>query len=332
MRIRGIGLLVIAMALSGTMLAPPSQAAQRTPTLRIGIAYDTGGPGDHSFNDAVANGISMAKKRFHFQVIATVTIGTEADRLLRLKNLVALGANSIIAVGSGYASVVQAVAQIYPSSQFAIINDATVSMLNVASLVFAEDQGGYLAGIAAAYTTKKGRIGLLGSPAQSDKYELGFMAGARSVKKNLAFDITYVKDSFGSAAAAMIARGVDVIFLTTAGSDSDVINAIAAANRSGAGAGLIVVEPDQYVTLPSGTKKYIVASVMKRVDKVVVDFISQNSAGQTVIDILDPKLGIYGRQYGIQNGGIEISLWSPQLAKYRKSIYMAALRVGKLAK
>ena len=332
MKMEKVALSIIAMALSVTVLASPSQATQLTPALRIGIAYDTGGPGDHSFNDAVANGISMAKKRFQFQVIATVTIGTEADRLLRLKNLVALGANSIIAVGSGYASAVQAVAQIYPNSQFAIINDATVSMLNVASLVFAEDQGGYLAGIAAAYATKKGRIGVLGNSAQSNKYKLGFIAGARSVKKNLTFDNTYVKDSFGSAAAAMIAGGVDVIFLTTAGSDSEVINAIATANKSGAGAGLIVVEPDQYVTLPSGTKKYIVASVMKRVDKVVVDFISQNSAGQTVIDILDPKLGIYGRQYGIKNGGIEISLWSPELVKYRKPIYMAALRAGNLSK
>ncbi|MBI3429029.1 MAG: BMP family ABC transporter substrate-binding protein [Actinobacteria bacterium] len=332
MKIWKIVLSMVVIALSATMLTQPSQAAQRTPALRIGIAYDTGGPGDHSFNDAVASGISLAKKRFNIKVIATVTIGTETDRISRLKSLIATGANPIMAVGSGYAASVQVVAQMYPNNQFAIINDATISMLNVASLVFAEDQGGYLAGIAAAFATKKGRIGLLGSSPQSKKYELGFIAGAKSVKKNLSFDIAYVKDSAGSAAAAMITRGVDIIFFTMAGSDSEVINALVKANKSGAGVGLIVIEPDQYVTLASETKKYIVASVVKRVDKVVVDFISESSAGRTVIDVLDPKEGIYGRQYGIQNGGIEISLWSPELAKYRKPIYIAALRAGKLSK
>ena len=321
-------LLLLAIVLGATILPPTAQAAPLAPPLRIGIAYDTGGPGDHSFNDAVAKGISLAKKRFNFQVLATVTIGTEVDRILRLKNLVAMGANSIIAIGGGYASAVRSVAQLFPNSQFAIINDATVSRLNVTSLVFAEDQAGYLAGLAAAYATKKGKVGLLGGSSQSNKYELGFIAGARAVKKNLTFNISYVNDSAGSAAASLISGGVDIIFLTLPGSDSDVINAIAHANKSGAGVGLIVIEPDQYVTLALGTKKYIVASVLKRVDKVVVDFISESSAGRSVIDVLDSKVGIYGRQYGIRNGGIEISLWSPGLAKYRKPIYTAALKAG----
>lgn len=325
-------LLILAIVLGATILPAPAEAAPLALPLRIGIAYDTGGPGDHSFNDAVAKGISSAKKHFNFQVLATVTVGTEADRILRLKNLVAMGANSIIAIGGGYASAVRIVAQLFPNNQFAIINDASVSMLNVASLVFAEEQAGYLAGLAAAYATKKGRVGLLGSSSQSKKYELGFIAGARAVKKNLTFNISYVSDSAGSAAASLISGGVDIIFLTLPGSDSDVINAIARANKSGAGAGLIVIEPDQYVTLAIGMKKYIVASVMKRVDKVVVDFISESSAGRSVIDILDSKEGIYGRQYGIRNGGIEISLWSPALAKYRKPIYIAALKAGGASK
>lgn len=325
-------LLLLAIVLSATLLPSPAQAAPLAPPLRIGIAYDTGGPGDHSYNDAVANGISAAKKRIKFQVLATVTVGTEADRILRLKNLVAMGATSIIAVGSGYVSALRSVAQLFPNNQFAIINDATVNMLNVASLVFAEDQAGYLAGIAAAYATKKGRVGFLGSSTQSNKYELGFIAGARAVKKDLIFKISYVNGSAGLAAASLISAGVDIIFLTLPGSDSDVINAIARANKSGAGAGLIVIEPDQYVTLALGTKRYIVASVMKRVDKVVVDFISESSAGRSVIDILDSKEGIYGRRYGIRNGGIEISLWSPALAKYRKPIYIAALNAGRTSK
>ena len=329
MKYRVFALSLVVLVLSVTTLEATSQAA---PILRIGIAYEIGGPGDHAFNDAVADGITLAKKRFQVQVAATVTTGSESDRVLRLKNLVAMGVGPIIAVGGGYAAAVKEVAQLYPTHEFVIVNDASIAMLNVASLIFAEDQGGYLAGVAAAYATKTGRIGLIGSSSQSNKYEIGFHAGARATKKGITFDIKYSKDSWGVVAAAMVAGGTDVIFVTTTGSDSDVLDAIVSANRNGANAGLIVVEPDQYVTLASGTKKYILASVMKRVDKAIVDFISESSAGRSVVDVLDPKLGIYGRLYGIQNGGIEISLWSPGLAKYRKSIYLAALKAGKLSK
>jgi basic membrane protein A len=329
MKFRLFALSLIVFALSATTLETTSQAS---PNLKIGIAYEIGGPGDHSFNDAVADGITLAKKRFQVQVVATVTTGSESDRVLRLKNLIAMGVGPVIAVGEGYAAAVRQVGELYPNHEFVMVNDATVALINVASLIFAEDQGGYLAGVAAAYATKTGRIGLLGSSPQSNKYEVGFQAGARATKKGLTFDIKYLKDSWGAAATAMVAGGADVVFLTTTGSDSEVLNAIVSANKNGANAGLIVVEPDQYVTLAYGTKKYILASVMKRVDKAIVDFISESVSGGSVGDVLDPKLGIYGRLYGIQNGGIEISLWSPGLAKYRKSIYLAALKAGKFSK
>ncbi len=329
MKFRVLTLSLIVFALNVTTFETTSQAA---PILRIGVAYDIGGPGDRGFDDAVADGITLAKKRFQIQVTSTVTTGSEVDRVLRLKNLIAAGVGPVIAVGSGYAAAVAEVAQLYPNHQFVMVNDATIGMSNVASLIFAEDEGGYLAGVAAAYATQTGRVGLIGSLSQSKKYEMGFLAGARATKKGLTFDIKYSVDSWGAAAATMVAGGADVIFLTTTGSDSDVLDAIVSANRKGSNVGLIVVEPDQYVTLASWTKKFILASVMKRVDKAIVDFISESLAGRSVVDVLDPKLGIYGRLYGIQNGGIEISLWSPSLAKYRKSIYLAALKAGKLSK
>lgn len=329
MKFRVLALSLTVLALSVTTLAATSQAA---PSLRIGIAYDIGGPGDHAFNDAVAEGITLAKKRFQFQVVATVTTGSESDRVLRLKNLVAMGLEPIIAVGGGYATAVGDVAQLYPNHQFVMVNDASIALPNVASLIFAEEQGGFLAGVAAAYATKTGRIGLLGAPSESKGYEVGFLTGARTVKKGLIFDIKYSKDSGSETAAEMIANGTDIIFLTTTGSDSEVLDAVVRANKNGADAGLFVIEPDQYVTLTSGTKKYILASIMKRVDKAIVNFISESVASRPRVDVIDPKLGIYGRQYGIQNGGIEISLWSPSLAKYRKSIYLTALKAGKFFK
>lgn len=308
------------------VFAPALQAA--TP-LRVGVAYDTGGPGDHSFDDAVAQGLAMAKKRFQIQVTATVTIGSDSDRESRLRSLVAKGSNPIIAVGSGYATAVRNVALDFPSTQFVIVNDASINMLNVTSLVFSENQGGYLAGVTAALATRTGKIGLVGS--KDSSYENGFTAGALDVKKDITVDVRYGVDSSVAVTNSLISAGSDVIFLTVPGSDSAVINAVAKANKSGANVGLILIEPDQYVTVSAGAKRFILASLVKRVDKAIVDVLTESSSGRTVIDVLDANSGIYGRRYGIQNGGIELSLWSPLVSKYQKVINSSAVKASKLS-
>jgi len=305
--------------------APSSQAAA---PVRVGVAYDTGGPGDHSFDDAVAQGLAMAKKRFPIQVAATVTVGSDSDRELRLRSLVAKDSNPIIAVGSAYASAVKTVALAYPSTQFVIINDASISMLNVTSIVFSENQSGYLAGVTAALASKTGKVGLVGT--QASQYESGFTAGARDVKKDITVYARYGADSSSALTSALIGAGADVIFLTTSGSASDVLNTVVNANINGSKVGLILIEPDQYVTLALGVKRYILASLVKRVDRAVVDVIAESASGRTIIDVLNASKGIYGRRYGISNGGIELSLWSPRVSKYRKVINSAAVKASKL--
>jgi len=324
MKLRGFALAVIALAATLSPIAPTAQAAQ---ALNVGVAYDIGGPGDHSFDDAVAKGIATAKTRFTFQVTATVTIGSDSDRELRLRSLVAKGCNPVIAVGSAYAASVKKVAVDFPSTQFVIVNDASINMLNVTSLVFSENQGGYLAGVTAALATKTGKLGLIGGSSTDTAFEKGFSAGAREVKKDISVDARYGD----SMAKSLISSGSDVIFMTRVGAVLDVVNDVVNANKAGSKVGLILIEPDQYVTLPAGAKKFILASLVNRVDRAITDVISEASAGRTVIDVLDASRGIYGRRYTIGNGGIELSLWSPLVAKYRKVINLAAVKAAKLS-
>lgn len=314
------------LLLTLTVVAPPAQAA--TP-LRVGVAYDTGGPGDRAFNDAVVQGLAMAAKRFPIQISATVTIGSDADRELRLRSLVAKDCNPIIAVGAAYATALTSVALSFPSTQFVIVNDASITMLNVTSLVFSENQGGYLAGVTAALATRTGKIGLVGTT--GSMYESGFTAGAHDVKKDVTVNARYGSDAALTLTNGLIRAGTDVIFLTTPGSDSEVLKAVATANKGGTKVGLIFVEPDQYVTLPAGAKRFILASLVKRVDRAIVNVIAESASGRTVIDVLDAKSGIYGRRYGIQDGGLELSLWSPLVSKYRKVINSAAIKASKLS-
>lgn len=328
MKLRGsvaIG-LVTTLMLTLTTFASSAQAA--TP-LRVGVAYDTGGPGDHSFDDAVVQGLTMAGKRFPMQVSATVTIGSDADREMRLRSLVTKDCNPIIAVGAGYATALSNVAVDFPSIQFVIVNDASIRRLNVTSLVFSENQGGYLAGVTAALATRTGKIGLVGTT--GSPYEGGFTAGAHYVKKDIMVNTSLGSDSALVLTKGLISAGADVIFLTMPGSGSDVLKAVASANKGGSNIGLIFVEPDQYVTLSASARRFILASLVKRVDRAIVNVIAESVSGRTVIDVLDANAGIYGRRYGIQGHFIELSLWSPLVAKYRNVINSAAEKATKLS-
>ncbi len=327
MKVRGFALAIIALAATLSPIAPAAQAAQQ---LNVGVVYDAGGPGDHSFDDAVAKGIATAKKQISFQVTATVTIGSDADRELRLRSLVAKACNPVIAVGSAYAPSVKKVALDFPSTQFVIVNDASINMLNVTSLVFSENQGGYLAGVTAALASNAGKIGLIGGSSTDTAYEKGFTAGAVEMKKDIKVDARYGTDSSVSIAKGLIAAGSDVIFMTRVGAVSDVVSAVVSANKAGSKVGLILIEPDQYVSVTAGAKKFILASLVNRVDRAITDVISESSKGRTVIDVLDASAGIYGRRYGIGSGGIELSLWSPLVSKYRKVINIAAIKASKL--
>ena len=106
------------------------------------------------------------------------------------------GYNPIIAIGFLYAGPIKAVALDYPNVQFGIVDDASVDLLNVASLVFAEEQGSYLAGVAAALASKSGKIGYIGGVRIPllQKFEAGFVAGVKATKKSAKVDVKYVTE------------------------------------------------------------------------------------------------------------------------------------------
>ena len=118
MKIRSI---LLAVVLGASLVSAPAHAA---PELSVGVAYDIGGRGDKSFNDASAAGLEKAQKQFDFNLEAVVTDGTSADREKRIRSLITKKCNPIIAIGAGYAATLQALAVEFPNTQFAIINDA----------------------------------------------------------------------------------------------------------------------------------------------------------------------------------------------------------------
>ena len=325
MRLRVV-LVTFIVALSATVV--PAHAAN---SLTVGVAYDIGGRGDKSFNDASAAGLEKAQKQFNFTLDAVVTDGTSSDREKRIRALLAKNCNPIIAIGSGYAATLQALSVEFPNTHFAIINDASVAALNVTSLIFANTQGAYLAGFSAAQVSKSGKVAMIANPDQADIFKDGFSAGVFASKKKVIPIIKYVSGSYSLATNQVLDAGADVVFVATQGSDSEVFKAIVARNiKKKTNVGLINIEPDQYITVTSATKKYLIASVVKRVDKAMFDVIALAQADKQYLDILNSDAGIYGRRYGITGGGIEFTIRSQALLGFSEAINMAAATAEKI--
>jgi len=319
-----IGVLSISV-----LISPSAQAS--TPV--ICLAYDTGGPGDLSFNDAAQAGLKVAAKKMQFTLETTVTSGDAKDRIDRVTALVKKDCSIVIAVGTGYAATLKELSLVFPETQFAILNDATVDALNVTSIVFADVQGAYLAGFAAALASKSGKVAMVGYSSQKDLFERGFAPGAKAARKSIVATIRYISSSASAATTSLLRSGHDVIYLTTTGSATEVFSAIVTsnnANRSKSSAGLITVEPDQFLSVDASTKKFVLASVVKRVDLALIDLLTKTLDGSSLYDVVDPVLGVYGYQYGISDKSIEITLRLPALVAKVSKINSASIAASKL--
>jgi len=324
---------LLSALLIASLITPATISTAQADSHRICLAYDEGGPGDDSFNDAAQAGLKAASTTLKFTLETTVTSGEAKDRKERLTALVNKGCTIIIAVGTGYAATLKELSQQFPETQFAILNDATVDALNVTSIVFADVQGAYLAGYAAALSSKSGKIAMIGYSSQKEIFDKGFLPGAKAAKKSITVTHRSISSSASSLTSNLLRSGHDVIYFATTGSATDVFSVIAASNRAGKNrftAGLITQEPDQFLQVDAASKKFLLATIIKRVDLALIDLLTVTLSGSTLYDEIDPALGVYGHRYGIADKSIEITLRSPALIAARSKINAASVAASKL--
>ena len=307
-----------------------SAAPSASAATNICLAYDTGGLGDRSFNDATLAGVKKAQSQYTFTYEGVVTDGTNADRQKRMRALISKNCATIIAVGGEYAKIIEPLALEFPNTQFAIIGDASIAALNVTSVIFADIEGAFLAGYSAAITSKSGKVAMITTPSSVDIYENGFLAGVAASKKKVRSFVKYTATDLAPNTKAMISTGIDVIYLATSGSADSAFDAIVKANTSknrkknAVDVNLILTEPNLYLSVTSSTSKYLLASVVKRVDIAVADVIGKAVNNSQLTDVLDAKAGIYGQRYTIADKGIEIVIKSKTLAAQSAAINAAA--------
>ena len=324
--------LILSAAITASVLLPITTTANAN-TVNACVAYDLGGPGDRSYNDAVLAGLIKAKKTLNFNYEGFITDGSAADREKRIRAMITKGCSPILVIGSGYAKLISNLSVEFPAKQFTILNDASVASLNVTSLIFSDKQVGYLAGAAAARVSKTGKVVLLSNSTNLD-LETGFTLGVNAAKKKVKLTIKSATTELADVTKTLIADGNDVVFVAVSGSVNEIFSAVVKYNetkkKSAAEVGLITIEPDQYLTVTSNNQKYLLGAISKRVDNVVFDLAASAIRDQQISDVLDPVQGIYGRSYGITGGNIELLIWAPKLAAFKASIAAASRVAAKL--
>ena len=286
---------------------------------KVGLAYDVGGRGDQSFNDSAYAGLKKAVE----DLKATCVTGEAADgeaesaRETRLKDMADQGLNPIIGVGFAYSEAVNAVAPSYPNISFGVIDGFDPDSkpnANVAYLGFAENEGSYLVGVAAALKTKTGTIGFVGGVHNDliKKFEAGYVAGAKAVKPDIKFDIKYIEETdlsgFGdpaggkAAAAAEYDAGADIVYHASGASGSGVFEAAADA---GDGKWAIGVDSDQYLTAPANEQPHILTSMLKRVDVATFNMIKSVADGAPLTSYQTYDLAHDGVGYSTSGGFID---------------------------
>ncbi len=309
MKLRSL-LLIFALTLSLT-----TPASAENPAAKVAVAYDIGFLGDNSFNDAVNKALIDVKDKYNLVepfIREVPTNGSAVDRLTRLRFLAQNGYNLIIAVGSGYRETVRRVSMEYPQTQFAIINDKAIGQMNVSNIFYREDHGAYLAGVIAAIFTKRKAVGFIGS---EPDLLVNFSAGVRAISRSVkVINIPY-PDSTPELKSGL--GKIDIGYATWDG-DASVISTVldSYANK----VRLIVERPDQYFSELSSAQKVILASINKNLNRPIDQLVAAALEERALIDVIDEKEGIYGREYSLRNRGISFTMVAPISSAQRARI------------
>lgn len=238
--------------------------------VRVCIVY-TGNLGDKSYNDSCNAGAKKAVEDFGIELKSLE--GTTAQEWEA--NLVAAceeGYDLIIGASSNIADYITEHAPNYPDVKFAVI-DTTVDLDNVESISFAQNQGSFLAGAAAAMFTQKtdipnvndahviGWVGGMDIPVLHDFYT-GYEQGAKYIDPDViilqAFAGSWTDPLKGKELTlAQYEQGADIVMNVASGTGTGILEAAKEADKYAIG-----VDLNQDADQPG----HVVTSMVKRVD------------------------------------------------------------------
>ena len=258
------------------------------------IIFDIGGKFDKSFNESAFNGAQRWADETGGS-FAEVELQSDAQREQALRRFAESGANPIVMAGFAFATALGEVAGDYPDTKFQII-DMVVDAPNVRSIVFAEEQGSYLVGMAAAMASESQTVGFIGGMdiPLIRNFACGYAQGVKSVNA----DATVVANMTGTTPAAwndpakgseltlaQISQGADVVYAAAGGTGVGVLQTAADEDILSIG-----VDSNQNYLHPG----QVLTSMLKRVDNAVYDAFTAGEALEAGFNVMDLSNGGVG--------------------------------------
>lgn len=290
--------------------APTTAAAATGKKLKIGLVTDQGGVNDKSFNQSAWDGVQKAIKELGAEG-KYVESKQETDYEKNLDLFATEGYDLVLGVGFLMGDALAKKAKQYPNVKFAIVDNAyfpakagdpdpyTTDLKNVTSLMFAEDQVGFLAGVLAGCMSKSGTVCSVSGQEIPPvvRFVTGFQNGAKSQNASIKTLNTYIPSFVDPAkgketGASMIGQGCDIVFGVGGNTGNGGLLAASQAGKAAIG-----VDVDQYNTYPE-IKASLLTSAMKNVDAAVFNAIKNLQSGGL-------KAGIVTSD--IKNGGIGLA-------------------------
>jgi len=282
-----------AMAAMATLAAGATGAAEFKPA----VVFDMGGKFDKSFNEGVWAGVKKFIDETGVEVME-FEVTNETQREQAMRRMVQKGATVVLGVGFAQADAIDAVAADNPDVQFAIIDVFWLDRPNLRQYQFKEHEGSYLVGVAAALTSKTGKVGFVGGMdiPLIRKFACGYVQGAKEARAGTVV-IQNMTGATPSAwndptkgaelAQSQIDRGADVIYHAAGGTGLGVIRAAADAGKLAIG-----VDSNQNGLAPG----HVLTSMLKRVDV---------AAYQTLKDAMDGNFTAGVVSLGLAEDGVD---------------------------
>lgn len=286
---------------------------------KVAMVTDVGGVDDKSFNQSAWEGLVEFGEKHGLKEgegYAYLQSSQDSDYEPNLTRLTMQGFNLVYGIGFLLTDAIEEVASRNPDTMYGLVDSVTEGD-NVVNITFMEHQGSFLVGVAAAHKTKSGKVGFVGGVDSPliNKFEVGFVAGVKSVDPSIEVDIRYA-ESFDDAskgrqiASSMYQSGVDIIYHAAGGVGNGVFNEAKDIknNDPEAYVWVIGVDRDQNdegkITVGGTEYNVTFTSMVKRVDVAVQDIAERAMngefpGGQTV-------------EYGLEDGGISVAESNPE--------------------
>lgn len=332
MKKKALALVLSALMITG-LVGCGNTSESTESNLKVGMVTNSGTIDDKSFNQGTWEGIVKAKDELGVEANYLQPTGTtEADYMKEIGNLYDTGYKFIVAPGYKFETAIFNAQDKYSDAKFVIIDgspnngktgDERVEKVgnNTVAIYFAEQEAGFMAGVAASLELKEGDLGFIGGMKipSVQRFNWGFQQGVKYANENLGTNMTIKSENVvyqgtfedvaagQQLAATMYDNGVKAIFVAAGNVGIGVINEAKTRVASGTEAWVIGADVDQYEDGKyDGDKSVILTSAMKKIDTASFDMVkaeleSNFPGGETLT-------------FNIENDGVGIPENNPNLS------------------